>query len=100
LSHDGGYTWENLGNIIDNFELAEMLGKTKTQAIKAVKDEEKVGFFEPFVMLLNNKITVFYADDFTPMLNHTINDNPYYNFKTYIPKHIILKLKNGLKRGN
>lgn len=80
LSHDGGYTWEYLGNIIDNFELAEMLGKTKTQAIKAVKDEEKVGFFEPFVMLLNNKITVFYADDFTPMLNHTINDNPYYNY--------------------
>lgn len=31
-------------------------------------------------MLLNNKITVFYADDFTPMLNHTINDNPYYNY--------------------
>ena len=80
ISHDGGYTWENLGSIIDNFELAEKLGKTKEQAIKAVKDEHKVGFFEPFVMLLNNEITVFYADDFTPMINHTINDNPYYNY--------------------
>ena len=50
------------------------------QAIKAVKDEEKVGFFEPFVMLLNNEISVFYADDFTPMINHTINDDPYYNY--------------------
>ena len=80
ISHDGGYTWENLGSIIDNFELAEKLGKTKSQAIKAVQDEEKVGFFEPFVMLLNNEITVFYADDFTPMVNHTINDNPYYNY--------------------
>ena len=80
ISHDGGYTWENLGSIIDNFELAKKLGKTKDQAIKAVKDEDKVGFFEPFVMLLNNEITVFYADDFTPMINHTINDKPYYNY--------------------
>ena len=80
ISHDGGSTWENIGNIIDNFELAERLGKTKNQAIKAVQDEDKVGFFEPFVMLLNNEITVFYADDFTPMLNHTINDDPYYNY--------------------
>ena len=80
ISHDGGYTWENLGSIIDNFELAKKLGKTKEQAIKAVKDEDKVGFFEPFVMLVNNEITVFYADDFTPMINHTINDNPYFNY--------------------
>jgi hypothetical protein len=80
ISHDGGYTWENIGSIIDNFELAKKLGKTRMQAIKAVKDEEKVGFFEPFVMLLNNEISVFYADDFTPMINHTINDDPYYNY--------------------
>ena len=31
-------------------------------------------------MLLNNEITVFYADDFTPMINHTINNKPYYNY--------------------
>ena len=48
--------------------------------MNAVKDEHKVGFFEPFVMLLNNEINVFYADDFTPMINHTINNNPYYNY--------------------
>lgn len=80
ISHDGGYTWEKVGDIIDNFELAERLGKSKRHAMKAVKDEDKVGFFEPFVMLMNNEITVFYADDFTPMLNHTINDDPYYNY--------------------
>ena len=80
ISHDGGYTWENLGNIIDNFELANKLGFTKIQAIQAVKDEDKVGFFEPFVMMINNEIKVFYADDFTPMVNHTINDDPYYNY--------------------
>ena len=80
ISHDGGYTWESLGYIIDNFELAIKLGFTKKQAIEAVKNEDKVGFFEPFVMLLNNEIKVFYADDFTPMINHTINDNPYYNY--------------------
>ena len=80
ISHDGGYTWESLGSIVDNFELAKSLGFTKSQAIKAVKDEEKVGFFEPFVMEINNEIKVFYADDFTPMINHTINDDPYYNY--------------------
>ena len=30
--------------------------------------ESNVGFFEPFVQYFNNKITVIYADDFTPML--------------------------------
>jgi hypothetical protein len=80
ISHDGGYTWENLGSIIDNFELAGKLGFTKNQVIKAVKDEERIGFFEPFIMLINNEISVFYADDFTPMLNHTISDDSYYNY--------------------
>ena len=80
ISHDGGYTWESLGSIVDNYDLAKKMGKSQHDAIKAVQDEDKVGFFEPFVMLLNNEISVFYADDFTPMLNHTINDDPYYNY--------------------
>ena len=80
ISHDGGITWENLGTIIDNFELAKKLGYTLRQAYKAVYNENKIGFFEPFVMPINDKISVFYADDFTPMINHTINDNPYYNY--------------------
>ena len=80
ISHNGGYTWQNLDVIIDNFELAQKLGKTKNEAIKAVQDEDKIGFFEPFVMLMNNEITVFYADDFTPMINQTISNIPYYNY--------------------
>ena len=80
ISHDGGYTWENLGIIIDNYALSKKLGKTRKQAIEAVKNDNRVGFFEPFVLNINNKITVFYADDFTPMINHTINDKPLYNF--------------------
>ena len=80
LSHDGGYSWENVGSIIDNFELAHKLGFTKREALNAVRDENKIGFFEPFVMLLNSEISVFYADDFTPMINHTISDDPYYNY--------------------
>ena len=32
------------------------MGKTQKDVIKAVLDEDKVGFFEPFVMLLNNEI--------------------------------------------
>ena len=37
----------------------------------------RVGFFEPFVIEVNNKITVFYADDFTPKLNKTIKGENY-----------------------
>ena len=81
ISHDGGYTWENSASIIDNFELSERLGFSRKQAFRAMKDQKKVGFFEPFIMMLNNEIKVFYADDFTPMINHTISDDPRLNYK-------------------
>ena len=68
LSKDGGRTWIDLGLVVDNFILAKRLGKSKEDAIKAVKNENNVGFFEPFVQYFNNKITLIYADDFTPML--------------------------------
>ena len=68
ISEDGGKTWSDLGLIVDNFILAERLGKTKQEAINAVIHESNVGFFEPFVQYFNNKISVIYADDFTPML--------------------------------
>ena len=68
ISKDGGKTWEDLGLIIDNFELAKRLGKSINDAFQAVIHESNVGFFEPFVQYFNNTITVIYADDFTPML--------------------------------
>ena len=68
ISEDGGKTWNDLGLIVDNFILAKRLGKTKQEAINAVMHESNVGFFEPFAQYFNNKITVIYADDFTPML--------------------------------
>ena len=68
ISEDGGKTWNDLGLIVDNFILSKRLGKTKQEAINAVIHESNVGFFEPFVQYFNNKITVIYADDFTPML--------------------------------
>ena len=68
ISKDGGITWEDLGVIVDNFDLALQLGKTINDAVRAVINERNVGFFEPFVSYINNTITVIYADDFTPML--------------------------------
>ena len=56
ISHDGGYHWEKLGTIIDNFELACNLGKSKKDAQKACHMEMRIGFFEPFIIDLNNKI--------------------------------------------
>ena len=50
ISKDGGKTWKDLGIIVDNFILAKRLGKTKKDAIIAVKNESNIGFFEPFVI--------------------------------------------------
>ena len=82
ISHDGGKTWKNLGIIIDNFKLARKLGKTKSLAIKACKKENRIGFFEPFIEIINKEITVFYADDFTTMILEVINKNPIDNYRT------------------
>ena len=81
ISHDGGKTWENLGIIIDNFELAIKLGKTKKQAMEACFNEFKIGFFEPFVENINGNITVFYADDFTIMINQSISNKTEDNYR-------------------
>lgn len=81
ISHDGGKTWENLGDIIDNFNLAIRLGKTKESAMKACENEFKVGFFEPFIENINDNITVFYADDFTTMAKQSISDKVEDNYR-------------------
>jgi len=81
ISHDGGKTWEDLGIIIDNFELAVKLGKTKEQAMEACFNEFKIGFFEPFVEDINGNITVFYADDFTIMVNKSISNKTEENYR-------------------
>ena len=81
ISHDGGKTWENLGIIIDNFDLSIKLGKTKNMAIKTCEKKMKIGFFEPFIENINGNITVFYADDFTPMIMNSISKRTRDNFK-------------------
>jgi len=81
ISHDGGKTWENFGVIIDNFELAIKLGKTKELAMEACSKEFKIGFFEPFVENINGNITVFYADDFTIMVNQSISNKTEENYR-------------------
>ena len=81
ISHDGGKTWENLGVVVDNFELAIKLGKTKEQAMEACLNEFKIGFFEPFVEDINGDITVFYADDFTVMVNKSISNKTEENYR-------------------
>ena len=68
ISKNGGKTWNDLGLIMDNFVLAKRLGKTRKEVIDTIIHEPRAGFFEPFVQYFNNKITVIYADDFTPML--------------------------------
>ena len=81
ISYDGGKTWENFGVIIDNFELSTKLGRTKEEAYEACFNEFKIGFFEPFVEDINGDITVFYADDFTIMINKSISNKTEDNYR-------------------
>ena len=81
ISYDGGKTWEDFGIIVDNFELATKLGKTKEQVYEACFNEFKIGFFEPFVENINGDITVFYADDFTIMVNKSIGNKTEDNYR-------------------
>ena len=68
LSHDGGQTWVDGGDIVDNFKLAEQYGLTQNDAVTAMLQHGGIGFYEPYVDLINNVPTVMYADDFTSML--------------------------------
>lgn len=68
ISSDGGETWVDGGDIIDNYELSESLGYTSDKVTAAMTMKDNIGFYEPYVDLINNVPTVMYADDFTPML--------------------------------
>ena len=94
ISYDGGKTWENFEVIIDNFELAIKLGKTKEEAYEACFNEFKIGFFEPFVENINGDITVFYADDFTIMVNKSISNKTEDNYRAQNIYAQILDIKN------
>jgi len=94
ISYDGGKTWENFGVIVDNFELALKLGKTKEQAYESCLNEFKIGFFEPFVENINGDITVFYADDFTIMVNKSISNKTEDNYRAQNIYAQILDLNN------
>ena len=101
LSKDGGKTWIDLGIIIDNFALAKRFGKKKKDVMRAVLNEPNIGFFEPFIQYFNNKITVIYADDFTPMillLNGSIKDSR--KVQSIYSQTFDMKKKNGLLKEN
>lgn len=70
ISKDGGLTWEFHSTIEDNFETAIELGYSIEDAKKAIASESRIGFFEPHFGIVNDKLTVMYADDFTTMLTN------------------------------
>lgn len=82
ISHDGAETWEDGGDIIDNYALAEQYGKSEELVTSAMSIEGRLGFFEPFVGLINNVPTVMYADDFTPGLLKPMGASISLNYKT------------------
>lgn len=50
--------------------------------MEACFNEFKIGFFEPFVENINGNITVFYADDFTTMINQSISNKVEENYRS------------------
>ena len=74
LSKDGGLSWEYHSTIEDNYRTALELGKTIEDAKEALKNEPRIGFYEPHFGIINNKLTVMYADDFSPMLTNVRGD--------------------------
>ena len=68
ISSDGGETWIDGGDIVDNFLLGISLGYSENEVITAMTLKNNIGFYEPYVDFINNVPTVMYADDFTPML--------------------------------
>ena len=82
ISHDGGDTWEDGGDIVDNYALGEFYEKGENLVTAAMEIENRLGFFEPFVGLINNVPTVVYADDFTPSLLKAMGASVSLNYKT------------------
>ena len=68
ISKDGGLSWEYHSTIEDNYQTAIELGKTIKDAKEALRKEPRIGFYEPHFGIINNKLIVMYADDFSPML--------------------------------
>ena len=94
ISKDGGRSWENLGLVVDNFILSEQLGKTKEDAIEAfIRYKVPLGFYEPFVSYINNKITLIYADDFTPTLLEIMGEKNINNIRVQSIYSVTFDLK-------
>ncbi len=71
VSSDGGETWNEGGEIVNNYELGAALGYDEDAVTKTMTSNSDIGFYEPYVDFINNIPTVMYADDFTPMLLKT-----------------------------
>lgn len=63
ISHDKGVTWEKYNTVVSNYELGYDANKVRS----VMQSHGGVGFYEPYVDLINGKVTVMYADDFSTM---------------------------------
>lgn len=82
ISYDGGDNWIDCGDIVDNYALAEYYGKTEEDIEAVIDVKNYAGFFEPYVSYINNKVTVMYADDFTPSLLKPLGESISLNYKS------------------
>ena len=82
ISSDGGETWIDGGDIVDNYQLGESLGYSEDAVTTAMTLKNNIGFYEPYVDFINNVPTVMYADDFTPMLIKAKGESVSLNYAT------------------
>ncbi len=76
ISFDKGETWHEYNTIVSNFAMG--LGEKKI--LETMSKGYNVGFYEPFVDVIDGKVTVMYADDFSPMAQNVHRD-PKTNYK-------------------
>ena len=76
ISEDNGASWKPYNTIVSNTEP----GYDATAVKHALSQGYNVGFYEPFMGIIDGKITVMYADDFSPMIEN-VHGNPSLNYK-------------------
>ena len=71
ISRDKGATWQEYNTIVSNFSM----GLGEQNIIETMSKGYNIGFYEPFVDVINGVVTVMYSDDFSPMLEN-VRQNP------------------------
>ncbi len=70
ISKDNGKSFQYHSTIEDNYAL----GFSREHVDSTIQSYSNIGFYEPHFGIINNELTVMYADDFSPMAENVHGD--------------------------